>query len=440
MPFPLNPISIDNIIRKNDIDLNFIGIRELQSLVSELSEKFSVEFLRFEFGIPGLKASPIGAQEEIKALKEHDALPSTYPPFDGIPRLKKATVEFAHQFLDIHVSPTNCIPTVGAMHGCFISQAIAGRRKEAFDTILFIDPGFPVNKLQTQFLGLQNMSIDLCDYRGKSLGEKLEEIFSSEKIGGLLWSSPNNPTWTCLTETELEMIGKLLTKYDVIGIEDLAYLGMDFRFDYGKPGEPPFQPTIAKYTENYIIIISSSKIFSYAGQRVGVAISSESLMTREYNYLRKYFNSKTIRSAFIHGGIYPTTAGVPQTPQYALAAFFETACKGEFNFLDNLKVYKDRAIKAKDIFLKNGFVLAYSDDGGRPLGDGFYFTIQRGDLTSGELLYFMLQFGIAGIPLDITGSKKDGVRICISLVRRGQYEALNRRVQALDKYLGNLNK
>ena len=440
MPFPLNPISIDNIIRKNDIDLNFISIRELQNLVSELSEKFSVEFLRFEFGIPGLKASPIGAQEEIKALKENDALPSTYPPFDGIPRLKKATVEFAHQFLDIHVSPTNCIPTVGAMHGCFISQAIAGRRKEAFDTILFIDPGFPVNKLQTQFLGLQNLSIDLCDYRGKSLGEKLEEIFSSEKIGGLLWSSPNNPTWTCLTEIELEMIGKLLTKYDVIGIEDLAYLGMDFRFDYGKPGEPPFQPTIAKYTENYIIIISSSKIFSYAGQRVSVSISSESLMTREYNYLKKYFNSKTIRRAFIHGGIYPTTAGVPQTPQYALAAFFETACKGEFDFLNNLKVYKDRAIKAKDIFLKNGFVLAYPDDGERPLGDGFYFTIQRGDLTSGELLYIMLQFGIAGIPLDITGSKRKGVRICISLIQEDKFEELDKRIKALDKYLTSLKK
>ena len=173
---------------------------------------------------------------------------------------------------------------------------------------------------------------------------------------------------------------------------------MDFRFDYGKPGEPPFQPTIAKYTENYIIIISSSKIFSYAGQRISVTISSETLMTRKYPYLKKYFNSKTIRRACIHGGFYPTTAGVPQTPQYALAAFFETACKGEFDFLDNLKGYKDRAIKAKDIFLINGFVLAYPDDGERPLGDGFYFTIQRGDLTSGELLYFMLQFGIAGIP------------------------------------------
>ena len=74
MPFPLNSKSIDNIIHKNDIDLNLISIRELQSLVSELSDNFSVEFLRFEFGIPGLKASSIGPQEEIKVLKDNDAL------------------------------------------------------------------------------------------------------------------------------------------------------------------------------------------------------------------------------------------------------------------------------------------------------------------------------------------------------------------------------
>ena len=440
MPFPLNSESIDDIIHQNDIDLNLISIRELQSLVNKLADKFSVDFLRFEFGIPGLKSNPIGPSEEIKMLTENEMLPSTYPPFDGIPRLKNATVEFARQFLDIHVSPNNCIPTVGAMHGCFISLAISGRRKEVSDTILFIDPGFPVNKLQTQFLGLQNMSIDLWDYRGKSLGDKLEELFSTGKIGGLLWSSPNNPTWTCLTEIELEMIGKLLTKHDVIGIEDSAYLGMDFRYDYSKPGQSPFQPTIAKFTENYFIIISSSKIFSYAGQRISVTISSESLMTRKYPYLKKYFNSKTILSAFIHGGIYPTTAGVPQTTQHALAAFFESACTGEFDFLDSLKVYKVRAKKAKEIFLKNGFTLAYPDDRGKPLGDGFYFTIQRGDLTSGELLYYLLQFGLAGIPLDITGSKKKGVRICISLVHQNQYPELENRVKALNKFLTNLNK
>ena len=438
--FPLDADFLKKCLSDWEIDLQHVSIRELNRLVDELSGHFKVAFLRFEFGVPGLNPYKIGPDEEIRTLQDNPRIPATYPPFDGIPRLKEAAAEFVKKFLDIDIPPKSCVPTVGAMHSGFICQAISGRKQPEADLILYLDPGFPVNKLQTKFLGLQEKSIDLFNYRGGLLIEKIEELFSTGRVGGLLWSSPNNPTWVCLKKTELEGIGKLLTEYDVIGIEDAAYLGMDYRQDYSVPGEPPFIPTIANYTDNYFLIISSSKIFSYAGQRVSVSISSESLMTREYNYLKKYFNSKTIRRAFIHGGIYPTTAGVPQTPQYALATFFETACKGEFDFLNNLKVYKNRAIKAKDIFLKNGFVLAYPDDGEMPLGDGFYFTIQREDLTSGELLYFMLQFGIAGIPLEITGSKRDGVRICISLVRRGQYEALNRRVQALDKYLGNLNK
>ena len=75
MPFPLHSESIDDIIHQNDIDLNLISIRELQSLVSKLADKFSVEFLRFEFGIPGLKTNPIGPSEEIKMLTENKMLP-----------------------------------------------------------------------------------------------------------------------------------------------------------------------------------------------------------------------------------------------------------------------------------------------------------------------------------------------------------------------------
>jgi hypothetical protein len=56
-------------------------------------------------------------------------------------------------------------------------------------------------------------------------------------------------------------------------IEDLAYFGMDFRKDISKPGVPPYQPTIAKYTDNYILLISTSKVFSYAGQRIPSKVS-----------------------------------------------------------------------------------------------------------------------------------------------------------------------
>ena len=71
----------------------------------------------------------------------------------------------------------------------------------------------------------------------KKLIDEIERRFSCGNIGGLLWSSPNNPSWVCLKEKELAGVGKLLTQYDVMGIEDAAYLGMDYRQDYSVPGQ-----------------------------------------------------------------------------------------------------------------------------------------------------------------------------------------------------------
>ena len=93
-----------------------------------------------------------------------------------------------------------CVPSVGSMHSGFICQSIAGRLRPESNTILYLDPGFPVNKLQTKFLGLKEASIDLYDYRGESLINEIEKRFSTGTIGGLLWSSPNNPSWVCLKE------------------------------------------------------------------------------------------------------------------------------------------------------------------------------------------------------------------------------------------------
>ncbi|GAG38735.1 unnamed protein product, partial [marine sediment metagenome] len=218
--FPLNKAVLNDIIKDHEADLNNIGIRELKRLVDHLADHYKVDFLHFEFGVPGVPADKIGPQEEIRVLTEDKNLPSTYPPFDGIPRLKKATACFVKAFLNIDVEPENCIPTVGAMHGGFIAQAIAGRRFKTADTILYLDPGFPVNKLQTKFLGLKCDSIDLYNHRGAQLAKKLEKKLSTGKISAVLWSSPNNPTWLCLKDEELKLIGLLLTKYDVIGIED----------------------------------------------------------------------------------------------------------------------------------------------------------------------------------------------------------------------------
>lgn len=61
---------------------------------------------------------------------------------------------------------------------------------------------------------------------------------------------------------------------------------MDFRRDISKPGVPPYQPTVAKYTDNYILLISSSKVFSYAGQRMAMLCISDKIFHRKYPDLK----------------------------------------------------------------------------------------------------------------------------------------------------------
>lgn len=146
--------------------------------------------------------------------------------------------------------------------------------------MLYLDPGFAPQHLQAQIIGMKQTSFDIFNYRGDALAEKLESILKHGNITGILYSNPNNPAWTNFTEDELATIGRLATKYDAIVIEDLAYLGMDFRHDCGTPFEAPFIPSIAKYTDNYVLLISASKIFSYAGERIALVCMSPTVFSR----------------------------------------------------------------------------------------------------------------------------------------------------------------
>ena len=47
--------------------------------------------------------------------------------------------------------------------------------------LLFIDPGFPVQKQQVKMLGHDYYSFDVYNYRGKKLKEKLESYLKIRK-------------------------------------------------------------------------------------------------------------------------------------------------------------------------------------------------------------------------------------------------------------------
>jgi len=409
-------------------DISRLSIREVGRLVSQIEAQSGQEFIHMEMGVPGLPASKIAIEAEKEALDK--GLATQYPHIEGIPFAKAEIARFANLFMNVKVSPLCCVPTVGAMQGSFAALLAAARTNIDKPYTLFIDPGFPVNKSQLQLLDLPFKSFDILNYRGDKLREKLESYLKAGTICSICYSSPNNPSWICLSENELKTIGELATKYDVIVVEDLAYFGMDFRQYYGQSGIPPFQPTVAHYTDNYILLLSASKIFSYAGQRIGMMITSEKLRTRHYPNLKKYFTSDELGHFMAYGVLYTTTAGTSHTAQYALASMLKAVNDGEIDFVKELNAYGEKAKLMKALFLKYGFYIVYKDEDNQ-LADGFYFTIAYPGMTSAELMKEFLYYGISAISLAITGSENpNGMRACVSFVRMDQMPVLEERLKA----------
>jgi len=430
---PINSQIVSEQVRRAGLpNIGRASIRELVRLVNEIEKFAGTKFIRMEMGVPGLEPPAVGVQAEIDALKRGVA--SKYPMIDGVPELKKEIKRFVKLFANLDVHEKGCIPTVGSMQGAMAAFMVANRSDRIKLGTLFIDPGFPVQKAQCKVLGHEYESFDVYNYRGDKLGPKLESYLESGRISTLLYSNPNNPSWICFTDEELKTIGEMARKYDVIVIEDLAYFGMDFRKDYSHPGKPPYQPSVGHYTDYWLLLISSSKAFSFAGERVGAMVISDLLYNRCYPDLIRYYSSTCFGYSMIYGALYALSSGVNHSSQYGLAAMLKAANDGEFDFVEQVKEYGRRASKMKQMFVANGFKIVYDTDVDVPVGDGFYFTISYPGLSGDELLEEFLYYGISAISLNITGSERaEGLRACVSQTYPEQFPILEERLRKFHK-------
>ena len=431
-PTPIDKALIDNAIKDYGIqDFAKATIREVKAIAAFAEKESGVEFIKMEMGIPGLPAAQVGVEAQVKALKE--GIANSYPDIQGYPELKKQASRFVKAFIGVDIDAEGCVPTVGSMQGTYASLMLCQQADPRKDTVLFIDPGFPVQKMQIQVMGGRFESFDIYDYRGDKLAPKIEEYLAKGNVCAIIYSNPNNPSWVCLTEEELKGIGELATKYDAVVIEDLAYFAMDFRTDLSQPFQPPYQPTVARYTDNYMLLISGSKAFSYAGERIAVTCIGNRLFHRHYEALAARYEGLPFGMVFSTRILYALSSGTSHSAQYALAAVMKVACDGEFNFREQVMEYGRRAHRLKEIFLRHGFHIVYDKDLGKPVADGFYFTIGYQGMTSGELAHELMYYGVSAICLITTGSHQEGLRVCTSFIGDHQYAQLEERMAIFEE-------
>ena len=410
-------------------DLSKATIGEVLLVAQYLEKETGIPFIRMDQGSPGLPVNRYGVEAEKAALDR--GVGSQYPAAAGVPELKKEASRFVKAFMDIDVSTRSCVPTVGSVAGSFGSFIACTQRIPGKDKVLFIDPGFPIQKSQLRIIGVEWKEFDIYSYRGEALREKLEEMLADGDVAAIVYSNPNNPAWICLEEEELKIIGEMADRYDVVVMEDLAYFCMDYRRDMGHPFQPPYPPTVARYTDNYILMLSASKIVSDAGQRIALVCISDALFERQYPAMaERYKDSGVFGETMIASILYMITSGCTASTQYAYAEMLRLSTEGELNFVEDTREYSVRAEKMKKIFTDNGFHIVYDADVSQKVGDGFFFTIGYGDMDGGELLRELLYYGVSSISLALTGSGQKGVRACTSRMREDLYPVLEERMKA----------
>lgn len=429
---------IDDFLKSIEVtDMNKASIRQVLACAMNAEKVTGTEFIHFEMGIPGIPAAAVGIQAQKEALDRGVA--SKYPNIEGITELKEQAARFVKAFINTDIQPAHCTPTCGAMQGTFAAFLLCSQVDPKKDTILFIDPGFPVQKMQCQVMGVKFAQFDVAGFRSEKLGPKLESYLAKGNICCIVYSNPNNPSWMCLTGDEIKTIGGLATKYDTIILEDLAYMTMDFRREgLGVPFQPPYQVSVSHYTDNYIMMISGSKIFSYAGERIAVACISDKLAERHFETLQKRYNISRFGAVYAYDMLYAMSSGVTHSVQCAMAAMLKAACDGTYRFREDIREYARRSEKIKEAMLRNGFHITYDKDLEEPVSDGFYFTFGYNlpdgtPMEGGQLMHELLYYGISGIVLSSTGSDRQGMRGCSSNFRDDQFPALEERLRLFNQ-------
>ena len=165
---PIKKEIVDGLVAELGIeDFAKATIREVKQVAAKSEKESGVEFIKMEMGIPGLPAAQVGVDAQIQALK--DGIAHSYPDIQGAPVLKEAASQFVKAFIGIDIKPEGCVPVSGSMQGTFASFLTCSQCDKKKDTVLFIDPGFPVQKMQLQVMGVKFKTFDVYDYRGDKL-------------------------------------------------------------------------------------------------------------------------------------------------------------------------------------------------------------------------------------------------------------------------------
>lgn len=185
------------------------------------------------------------------------------------------------------------IPTENILIGAGSSEIISMLYTafvELDERILVPNPSFMLYKVLAKFMNLNLDTYELDENFNYNIDEIIKKNSAKTKI--IVVVSPNNPTGTIITKTQLEKLVENLREDQILCLDEAYIEFNDSPEHYGN-----LIPNIDK--KNIILVRTFSKIYALAGMRVGYAFASKKIIDSLLKVLKPFTVSYLTEQAAI---------------------------------------------------------------------------------------------------------------------------------------------
>jgi len=245
---------------------------EVLAKAQELERK-GKNILHFEIGEPDMETPDNIVNAGIKAIKNKK---THYTTSIGILELRKAVQNEIEKTRGYRPDLEQVVITPGLKPGIFFSMLAT---VNPGDEVIYQDPGYPTYGSVTSYIGAKGVLIPLLEENEFRMNPDDIEAKITDKTKLIVVNSPQNPTGSVMTESELEEIALLAEENDIFVVSDEIYSKMTYETNHYTPTSRD------KAKERTVLLDGFSKYFAMTGWRLGFMIAPVKMAERLQDFL-----------------------------------------------------------------------------------------------------------------------------------------------------------
>lgn len=246
------------------------------------------------------------------AFKATNEGQTKYTPSAGLVSLKEAIIKKFERDQHLTYKPNEIIVCTGAKHALYtLFQAIL----DEGDEVIVPTPYWVSYPEQIKLAGGTPVYVDGKEENEfKITAQELEKAVTDKTVAVII-NSPSNPTGTLYTSEELQAIGEVCLKHNILIVSDEIYE----KLVYGDAKHISIAELSESLKEQTIIINGVSKSYSMTGWRIGYAAGNEQIIKAMTNLASHSTSNPTTMSQY---GAIAAYEG-PQEPVEEMRQAFE---------------------------------------------------------------------------------------------------------------------